>query len=93
MSVFTIIAVVLGAAIAIAAITQGPALIALGIARALWSVAQSRGERLSAVLVTPRQAPADPWAATSKEDRQLLSRSLASAMNRTMMRSLLPSAF
>lgn len=85
-----IIAIIAGLLAAAAVAMHGPQAIALGIAKIFWNIAQSKGERLAAVLVAPRTASNDRWAATSKEDRQLLARSLASAMNRTQMRSLLP---
>lgn len=70
-----------------------PRLLALGIAKLIWHMGHARGLRLNDVLMTQRPVPADRWARTSREDRQLLSRSFAAAMNRTQMRSLLPTTF
>lgn len=92
MSIVSIIAALIGLAFAAGLAMHGPALLAQGIAKLVWTMGNARADRLVAALAAPRAQRDDRWAQTSKEDCKLLSATFAIAMDRTEMRSLLPSA-
>lgn len=80
----------LGIAIAVAMVVQGPPLVASMLARLIRRCIDREIAADAALLVADRAPPVDRWAPISRADRRLLSHALSLSVRSTVLTSGLP---